>query len=147
MKRELTVAKRLITRICNDYVYFIDVVCYDALARNSSMVNHLIDNKLDFVIKVKKNNNNSIKEIKSIVNKTDVVDSWYEKDTLIDSYDEEFYMNNVEKKLRFVKFTRKHSDGRRSQELLITSCLNMNIRTIYKIVKAKCLLKIEYLII
>ncbi len=51
---ELTVAKRLITRLTHRYKDFIDIVAYDALACNSVMVNHILNHNLDFVIKVKK---------------------------------------------------------------------------------------------
>ncbi len=46
-------------------------------------------------------------------------------------------MNNVDQRLRFVKFTRKHKDDSRSQELLITSCLDLNLQTLFKIVKSR----------
>ncbi len=134
---ELTVAKRLITRLTHQYKDFIDIVAYDALACNSVMVNHILNHNLDFVIKVKKNNNNSINEVKSIVNKKEPSTSWYEGDTLIEAFEDELYMNNVDQRLRFVKFTRKHKDDSRSQELLITSCLDLNLQTLFKIVKSR----------
>lgn len=66
---EMTDAKRLITDIRSSYPKLIDVVVYDALACNSKWINHCLDMKMDFIVRAKKNNINSIKMIKKKINK------------------------------------------------------------------------------
>ena len=60
----MTAAKRLITDISISYQKFIDVVVYDALACNLQWINHCLDLEMSFIVRAKKNNNNSIKTIK-----------------------------------------------------------------------------------
>lgn len=67
---ELTVAKRLLTKVIKEYKHTIDVVVYDALACNSVWINHCIESKVIPVIQVKDNNIISIKEVKTRVNKS-----------------------------------------------------------------------------
>ena len=73
---ELTAVKRLIKRVSNDHKDFVDVIVYDALACNSEWINTCIDAKMDTVVRVKKNNINSIKEVKYRVNKLAPAEIW-----------------------------------------------------------------------
>ncbi|HHX61044.1 MAG TPA: hypothetical protein GX707_10090, partial [Epulopiscium sp.] len=43
---ELTVAKRLLEKMCQTYNRLVDIVVYDALACNSVWINHCINNKI-----------------------------------------------------------------------------------------------------
>ena len=69
---ELTVAKRLLSRIVKEHKNILDVVVYDAMACNSSWNNHCAANKVTPVIHVKDNNITSIKEVKTRINKSNV---------------------------------------------------------------------------
>jgi len=62
---ELTVAKRLLEKMCQTYNRLVNIVVYDVLACNSVWINHCINNKITPVVHVKENNISSIKEIKS----------------------------------------------------------------------------------
>jgi hypothetical protein len=76
---ELNVSKRLLTRVISQHKDFIDIVTYDALACSSKFINHFIEEGVDAVIRVKKNNNNSIKQVKRSVNKKEVSNIWDNK--------------------------------------------------------------------
>ena len=60
---ELTVAKRLLSRVANEHKNTLDVIVYDGLACNSNWINHCMANKVTPVIHVKDNNIRSIKEV------------------------------------------------------------------------------------
>ena len=134
---ELSVAKRLLTKVVCKHNGFLDIVAYDALACNSSFINHCINSGLDVVVRVKQNNNKSKRSIKCQVNKKEKSSSWYDGATLVEAYEEEFYMTNVEPKLRYAKFTKRTVDNKRSQILIVTSCLDMSLNSLYKIIKAR----------
>ena len=133
---ELTAAKRLIEDISSSYPKFIDVVVYDALACNSKWINHCLDSKIDCVVRVKKNNNNSIKTIKKKVNKLDPVAVWCQDKEFIrvNVYESTFMMDKVDRPLRFVKFEMKRINGRYSQILIVTSCMDMKLETLFKMI-------------
>lgn len=134
---ELNVAKRLLSRVISTHKDLVDIVTYDALACNSVFINHCIKLNIDVVIRVKQNYNNSIKQVKRIVNKKETVEVWKNKNEIIEVYDEEFYMNGVEQPLRYIKYANKKENKERSQILIITTCLNMSLKTLYKIIKAR----------
>lgn len=46
-------------------------------------------------------------------------------------------MNNVERNLRFVKFSMKKPNGKHSQIMIITSCMKMKLTTLFKIIRAR----------
>ena len=91
------------------------------------------------MIRAKKNNNSSIRAIKRKVHTLDPVEIWdYEKGFARVSVSEStFLMDNVNCPLRFVKYAMKHPDGRRSQILIVTSCLEMSLSTIFKMIRAR----------
>jgi predicted transposase YbfD/YdcC len=134
---ELNVSKRLLTRVISQHKSFIDIVTYDALACNSKFINHCIEEGVDTVIRVKKNNNNSIKEVKRSVNKKEVSEIWDNKSEKIFVSEEIFYMKGVDKPLRYVKFTKRKSGLEYSQILIVTTCTEMKLKTLYKIIKAR----------
>jgi len=46
-------------------------------------------------------------------------------------------MNKVKQELRFVKFHQKKSNKERSQIMIITTCMDVELETLYKIIKAR----------
>ena len=46
-------------------------------------------------------------------------------------------MNNVEQELRFIKFHQKKSNNKRTQIMIITTCMDAEFQTLYKIIKAR----------
>lgn len=136
---ELTVAKRLIKRVSENHNKLIDVVVYDAIACNSEWINTCIEAGIYSVVRVRSNNIESVREIKKQVNKSDEVAVWtnvkgYE---VVKVYEDTFNMNNVNKPLRFVKFLMKKSDGKRSQIMIITNSLDMELEILFKIIRAR----------
>lgn len=56
-------------------------------------------------------------------------------------------MAGVDQKLRYIKFAKQRANGDRSQVLIVTTAMNMEVRTTYKIMKADGIWKTESLII
>lgn len=131
---ELTVAKRLLSRVVKEHKNILDVVVHDALACNSSWINHCMDNKVIPVVHVKDNNITSIKEVKTKINKSDVKELWQDKKRgcEVKAYEESFRMDEVSDPIRFVKFSKKTRQGNYSQVLLVTSANNIPLQTLYK---------------
>ena len=115
------------------------MVVYDALACNSIWINHYLDLGVDVVVRIKKNKNNSLKEVKWITNKQDPVETWTDEKGFesIKVYDSVFEMDNVIQPLRFVKFAMKYSNKKRSQIMIVTTCMDMNLMTVFKMIKAR----------
>ena len=134
---EINAAKRLLLRVSKEYRNTVDIVTYDALACNPKFLNCCIEASVDAVIRVKKNNNNSIRQIKRTVNKKEKAEVWINKTEIIEVYEETFYMTGVEQPLRYVKFTKKRDDKDRSQILIVTTCLDIPLKTLYRIIKAR----------
>ncbi len=133
---ELTVAKRLLTRVIKTHRNLIDVVVYDALACNSSWINHCLDNDVIPIVRVKNSNIISIKEVKKKIGKTDVILDWYdeERQCKVQVYEEKFYMDGVEPPLRFVKFAKRNSDKKRAQVMLATTDFTIPHKTLYTMI-------------
>lgn len=55
----------------------------------------------------------------------------------VEVYESIFTMNNVEEPLRFVKFAIKHMDKNRTQIMLVTTCMDMTFKTLFKIIRAR----------
>ena len=134
---EINAAKRLLLRVSKEYRNVVDIVTYDALACNPKFLNCCIEAKVDAVIRVKKNNNNSIRQIKRTVNKKEKAEVWNNKTEIIEVYEETFYMTGVEQPLRYVKFAKKKEQKDRSQILIVTTCLDIPLKRLYKIIKAR----------
>ncbi len=136
---KLTAAKRLITDISSSHPKFIDVVVYDALACNSQWINHCLDLEMDFIVRAKKNNNNSIKAIKKAVNRMKPTIVWdrnheFERVSVSEST---FEMDNVAQSLRFVKFEKKQLNGNYSQTLIVTSLLDAKLETLFEMIRGR----------
>ena len=46
-------------------------------------------------------------------------------------------MDKVEEQLRFVKYTMKCPNKKRSQIMIVTTCMNMSLKTLFKIIRAR----------
>jgi predicted transposase YbfD/YdcC len=136
---ELNVSKRLISRVVEEHEKLIDIITYDALACNSKWINHCVELKIDTVVRVKKNNINSVRNIKKEVNKMDEVALWNDLSEYkeVKVYETEFHMDNVEKPLRYVKFSMKYSNKKRSQIMIVTTLLELDLKTLFKIIRAR----------
>ncbi|AET68632.1 spermidine/putrescine-binding periplasmic protein [Desulfosporosinus orientis DSM 765] len=136
---ELNVGKRLISSIMKRHKNLIDVVVYDALACNSVWINHCRNLDIDTIVRAKNNNNRSLRFVKKKTNKSVAVDIWEDEKGFkkVEIYESTFTMDNVEQPLRFVKFAMKHKDKRRSQIMIVTTCMDMTLKTLFKIIRAR----------
>ena len=118
---------------------FIDVVVYDSLVCNSIWINYCLQYGVDVIVRAKNNKNNAVRQVKRLVNKTEPVEVWmkdgeFEK---VEVFETEFNMPNVEQGLRFVKFAMKHLDEVRTQIMIVTTCMDMSLKTLFKIIRAR----------
>ena len=132
---ELTVAKRLLSRVAKQHKNTIDVVVYDALELGSGWINHCNKHNITPVIHMKDNNINSIKEVKTQVKQSTEKEIWYngKRQCEVRAYEEKFYTDGVPEPLRFVKFTKKKTQVEQSQVLLVTTDFDIKLKTLYKI--------------
>ncbi len=136
---EMIASKKLISDVSGTFRNFIDVVVYDSLVCSSVEINKCLDLGIDTVVRAKKNKNTSTKQVKKKVNKQDPIEIW-EDDKEFDYvkiYESEFEMDNVERPLRFVKFAMKYSDKKRSQIMIVTTNMDMSLKTLFKIIRAR----------
>ena len=117
----------------------IDVVVYDVLACNSIWINHCRNLGIDAIVRTKNNNNKSLRLVKKRVNKAEVVDIWEDEKSFekVEVYESIFSMENVEKPLRFVKFAMKYTNKKRSQIMIVTTCMDISHKTLFKIIRAR----------
>jgi len=134
---ELTAAKRLLNRAVSTHKGLIDVITYDALACNSIFLNECLSLNIDAVIRVKDNYNLAIRKVKTFTNTKQPIRSWSDGDYEITAFESIFNMDGVQSPLRYVKFAKRKCNGERSQVLIVTTALDMNLRTLYKIMKAR----------
>jgi hypothetical protein len=55
----------------------------------------------------------------------------------VEVYQSTFTMDNVEQSLSFVKFAIKHKNTKRTQIMIVTTCMDMVPRTLFKIIRAR----------
>jgi len=136
---ELNVAKRLISSVVKVHRKLMDVVVYDALACNSIWINHCKNLGVDAIVRAKNNNNNSLRLAKKTVNKTETVEVWVDEKGFekVEVYESTFRMDNVEQPLRFVKFAIKHKNKQRTQIMMVTTCMEMALKTLFKLIRAR----------
>ena len=134
---ELISAKRLLNRAVSTHKGLIDVVTYDALACNSIFLNECIALNIDAVIRVKDNYNLSIRKVKTLTNTKQPTRSWRDGEYEITAFESMFHMDGVQSQLRYVKFAKRKSNGERSQVLIVTTAIDMSIKTVYRIMKAR----------
>ncbi|WP_243450470.1 spermidine/putrescine ABC transporter substrate-binding protein [Desulfosporosinus sp. Sb-LF] len=135
---ELNVAKRLLSSTMS-HNGLMDVVVYDALACNSLWINHYRDLGIDAIVRAKNNNNKSLRLAKKAANKTEAVEVWVDEQGFekVEVYMSTFTMDNVEQPLRFVKFAIKHKNNLRTQIMIITTCMETTLKTLFKIIRAR----------
>jgi len=94
---------------------------------------------VDVIVRAKENNITSLKQIKKKTNKQDPIEIWNNENRFksVKIYESTFHMNNVEQELRFVKFAMKFPDGKRSQILIVTTCMEMSLKTLFKMIRAR----------
>ena len=137
---EQNVSKRLLSRVLGTHKKFIDVVIYDALVCNSTWFKHCKELNIDTIVRVKNNNNKSSREVKKIANKSDPVAIWENEKGIekIEGYEQVFTMTGVVQPLRFVKFSIKYPNKKRSQIMIVTTCMEISLETILIMIKARC---------
>jgi len=136
---ELIASKHLISDVVGTFRNFIDIVVYDVLACNSIWITHCLDLGVDAVVRVKKNKNNSLKEVKAKTNKQDPIETWTGENEFdsIKVYESIFEMDNVDQPLRFVKYAMKYPEKKRSQIMIVTTNMDMSLKTLFKMIKAR----------
>ena len=77
--------------------------------------------------------------MKRNVNKQDPIEIWTDEEKFesVKVYESEFAMDNVVRPLRFVKFAMKYPDKKRSQIMIATTCMDMSLKTLFKIIRAR----------
>jgi len=134
---ELITAKRLLNRTISMHKGLVDVVTYDALACNSVFLNECLNLNIDAIIRVKDNYNLAIRNVKRETNTKQSTRCWCDGDYEITAFESIFNMDGVQSPLRYVKFAKRKSNGERSQVLIVTTAIDMSIKTIYRIMKAR----------
>ena len=134
---ELIAAKKLLNRAVSTHKGLIDVVTYDALACNSVFLNECLSLNIDAVIRVKDNYNLAIRNVKRETNTKQSTRCWHDGEYEITAFESIFNMDGVQSPLRYVKFAKRKSNGERSQVLIVTTAIEMSIKTIYRIMKAR----------
>lgn len=136
---ELNVGKRLISSVVKSHRKLIDVVVYDALACNSIWINHCKSLGIDAIVRAKNNNNNSLRLAKKKINKSEAVDAWEDEKGFeeVKVYESTFTMDNVEQPLRFIKFALEHKNKKRIQIMIVTTCMDMALKTLFRIIRAR----------
>ncbi len=98
---------------------------------------NVINLNIDAVIRVKKSYILSVKNVKRLTNKKDSNTKWNDNHYRIKASESIFHMAGLEQPLRYIKFAKKHIKGDRSQVLIVTTAMDMNVKTVYKIMKAR----------
>ena len=107
------------------------------MACNSPFINECINLNVDAVVRIKKSHIKSIIKVKKLTNKKKYTKKWYDGTKRIKAYESLFYMDGVEKQLRYIKFKKKSRNGERSQVLIVTTSMTLGVKTLYKIMKAR----------
>ena len=55
----------------------------------------------------------------------------------VNVYESTFMMDKVDRPLRFVKFEMKRLNGRYNQILIVTSCMNIALETLFKMIRGR----------
>ena len=125
--------------VVSNHKKLIDVVVYDALACNSVWINHCVRYDVNVIVRTKNNKNNSVREVKKKVNKSEIVEVWADEKGFekIEVYESVFIIDKVLEPLRFAKYTMKYPNKKWSQIMSVTTCMNMQLKTLFKIIRAR----------
>jgi len=126
--------------VVNEHLGLIDIVKYDALACNSVFIKECQKLGIDAMVRVKKIYNLSLREVKRVTNKTNNVLRFKEEGNDIEFNESTFYMNNMDKPIRYIKYAKEKAvddETERTQMLIITTCMDMKLETLYRIIRAK----------
>lgn len=137
---EFTAALRLLNRVVEEHPSLVDIVVYDASACNSVFMKECQKLGIDAIVRVKNTTNLSLKAVKSATNKKDSVLKFIEDGYAIEVYESTFYMNDMEEPIRYIKYAKEKKDGdetNHTQMLIITTCMDMKIEMLYRIIKAR----------
>jgi len=136
---EQSAAMRMLSRVMANHKQLLDVVVYDALVCNSVWINTCLSYGIDIVVRVKKNNNKSLKQVKALANKAEPVTVWNDEKGIseVTVYEKTFIMAGVEQPMRFVKFALKYEDHKRSQIMIVSTNFDMSLKTIFRIIRAR----------
>ena len=136
---EQSAAKRLISSVLERGNSFIDIVVYDALVCNSVWINHCISHGVEAIVRAKNNKSNSVRQVKKKVNKQEPVEVWTDEKGFekVEVYESEFTMSNVDQPLHFIKFAMKRPNKKRTQVMIVTTCLDLSLKTLFKIIRAR----------
>jgi len=134
---ELITARKLLNRVVSSHNGLIDVVAYDALACNSPFINECRNLNIEAVIRVKKSHVLSINKVKKETNLKNHTHAWQDGNLRIRTYESLFYMDGVERPLRYIKIAKKNENGNRTQVLLMTTSMTISTKTIYMIMKSR----------
>ena len=52
-------------------------------------------------------------------------------------YEYEFMMDNVDQPLRFIKYILKYPNKKRSQIMIVTTNMDMSLKTLFKMIRAR----------
>ncbi len=137
---EQSAAMRMLSRVIANRKQLLDVVVYDALVCNSVWINSCLDYGIDTVVRMKNNNNKSLKQVKTLANKSEPEAVWNDEKGIseVTVYEKTFIMAGVEQPMRFVKFALKYADHKRSQIMIVTNNFEMSLKTIFRIIRARC---------
>ena len=77
--------------------------------------------------------------MKAKTNKQDPIEIWTDENELesIKAYESIFEMDNVDQPLRFVKYAMKYPEKKRSQIMIVTTNMDMSLKTLFKMIKAR----------
>ena len=77
--------------------------------------------------------------MKKRVNKSEKVEVWIDEKGFekIEVDESVFTMDKVLEPLRFVKYAMKYPNKKRSQIMIVTTCMNMKLKTLFKIIRAR----------
>jgi len=69
----------------------------------------------------------------------EAVEVWEEEKGFekVEVYESTFTMDNVKQPLRFVKFAIKHKNKKRTQIMIVTTCMDMALKSLFKIIRAR----------
>ncbi|WP_170932560.1 transposase [Desulfosporosinus sp. FKB] len=76
---------------------------------------------------------------KKRTNKSKAVDVWEDEKGFekVEVYDSTFTMDNIKQALRFIKFAMIPKDKKHSQIMIVTTCMDMSLKTLFRIIRAR----------